>query len=549
MDGNRLLPHVYLVLFIASAGISHAQESGMAEGWVARYDGPAGADDEACAIAVDDAGSVYVTGASVGDGSGTDFATVKYDSSGAEQWVARYNGPGNAYDCPVGIVVDGSGNVYVAGTSEGSGTCPDYAMIKYNSEGDEQWVARYNGPGNGIDHCVGIAVTPAGNICMTGYSEGSGTPLDYATVSYNTDGDLLWTARYNGPDNGQDMASSLGVDGAGNVYVTGTSDSESGRDFATVKYSPTGTQMWTARYVSEFCGDASATDIAVDASGSSFVTGDELTSYGPYVAYEYVTVAYDPSGGQQWIAGYVGGLFANVEDIALDGAGTVFVTGISDGEPYSYSDIAMISYSQSGTEQWTERYDGPGDGPDWPEDLISDGVGRVCVTGICGRESTGQDYATIGYDSSGLTCWQFFYNGPGNGDDVSCSCASDGSGNIYVTGASMGSGTGNDFATIRYEPTTGIGGVSGDDLTLSLAVFPNPSTGAVRMSMNLPEPSDCSVRVYDLGGRLVENLFDGFLPAGSRSFSWAASDCPAGVYLVRSVTGSEESDSRVVLLR
>src|SRR6266516_6773880 len=97
--------------------------------------------DGATAIDVDDSGNVYVTGSSTGSGTGSDYATIKYDSLGQEQWVARYNGPGNDADLATGIAIDGSGNVYVTGGSAG-----DYATVKYDSAGQQQWVARYNGP-------------------------------------------------------------------------------------------------------------------------------------------------------------------------------------------------------------------------------------------------------------------------------------------------------------------------------------------------------------------------------------------------------------------
>ncbi len=55
-------------------------------------------------------------------------------------------GLGNSYDFARSLAVDSSGNVYLTGESTGSGTGPDYVTIKYNTSGDSLWVARYNGP-------------------------------------------------------------------------------------------------------------------------------------------------------------------------------------------------------------------------------------------------------------------------------------------------------------------------------------------------------------------------------------------------------------------
>ncbi|MCJ7831622.1 MAG: hypothetical protein MUP86_03795, partial [Dehalococcoidia bacterium] len=81
---------------------------------------------------VDVSGNVYVTGWSYGSGTDYDYATIKYDTDGNEKWVARYDGPASDYDSAGALGVDGTGNVYVTGYSPASGTSYDYATIKYS---------------------------------------------------------------------------------------------------------------------------------------------------------------------------------------------------------------------------------------------------------------------------------------------------------------------------------------------------------------------------------------------------------------------------------
>ena len=191
--------------------------------WVRRYNGPASAEDKARALAVDGSGNVYVTGFSEGSGTNYDYLTIKYYPDGDTAWARRYDGPISFDDEAWAITVDGSGNVYVTGHSVGSGSQEDYLTIKYYPNGDTAWVRRYNGPGNAKDKAYDIAVDGSGNVCVTGFSIGSESAEDYATIKYYSNGDVAWVKRHNGTGNDMDKAFYIDIDGSGNVYVTGTS--------------------------------------------------------------------------------------------------------------------------------------------------------------------------------------------------------------------------------------------------------------------------------------------------------------------------------------
>ena len=205
-----------------------------------------------------DGKTVFVTGRTTsiftgGSAQGLDYATIAYNAAtGAQRWVKRYNGPGKDADYAYSIAVSG-GKVFVTGFSTGTGTGLDYATIAYNATtGAQLWVERYNGPGNSNDYAASVAVSPAGDkVFVTGQSPGATSP-DYATIAYSaTTGAKLWVKRYNGPAKSLDSATSVAVSpGGGTVFVTGESAGiNSGPDYATVAYNATtGAQLWVKRY-------------------------------------------------------------------------------------------------------------------------------------------------------------------------------------------------------------------------------------------------------------------------------------------------------------
>ena len=263
-----------LLLFILSIGTPFVIHAQVVEEWVARYNGFNGFGDYAQAIAIDSSGNIYVTGSGAADTFDQDYATIKYDNNGNQIWVAWYDGqPESGFDEGLMLVVDVSGNVYATGISQesGLGSPTDYFTIKYDSAGNELWVARYNGPGDSTDIPHDTAVDPFGNVYVTGRSWGhpdSFSDFDYATVKYDSNGNELWVARYNGPGNWDDAGTALAVDSSGNVYVTGGSASLSLEfELTTIKYDSSGNEVWVVRDDSM----SGTSDITLDVSGNIYI--------------------------------------------------------------------------------------------------------------------------------------------------------------------------------------------------------------------------------------------------------------------------------------
>lgn len=375
--------------------------------WAAHFDGPVSGRDIAKAIDISPDGSaVYVTGQSLGDGTNHDYATAAYDAAtGDELWVMRYNGPGDAVDIAEDVVVSPAGTVFVTGRSAGDGTGTDFATIAYHAAtGDELWITRYDGNGRLAQARVVRASSDGTRVYVTGIdSSASG----YTIAAYHAaTGDQLWMSHYDGPGIGTDQPWALTVspDDAA-VYVTGQSRNASrDLDYATIALdASTGEQLWVSRYAGPGNGRDAAQAVAASPDGSAvYVTGGSAGQ-----GADYATVGYDSATGDElWVARYDGsghGDGANDLAVAPDGT-TVYVTGTSArGDDLATTDYLTTAYDAgTGDELWVARHNGHEDQRDFANAVaVSPDGSSVYVTGQSGGIPAVSNpvYGTVAYDA------------------------------------------------------------------------------------------------------------------------------------------------------
>ena len=258
--------------------------------------------NEGRGIDVDRNGNVYITGdfygtLSLGDQSVTshgdaDAFIAKFNSNGDLQWLRNYGSDGG--ERGHALAVDGNGNVYATGEFQGTGIFEnirqqsngefDAFIVKYNTDGEFQWVQ--SGGGAGRDTGYGIAAdVRTGDVYVTGFFIGTTTfgnasatstgelsgEGDVFLAKYNTEGVFQWLRASGGrvPRGGFDAA----VDGLGNVFmlIRDSSDEFLG------KYDANGVSQW--RQLLKFGGDG--VGVTADKVGNAYVvtSGSAILKY------------------------------------------------------------------------------------------------------------------------------------------------------------------------------------------------------------------------------------------------------------------------------
>lgn len=254
-----------------------------------------------------------------------------YGASAVSHWIATIGG--TSIDDAAGIAVDGSGNVYIAGRTHSTGAGSyDALIVKYNADGVIQWQRTLGA--SGLDVGLGVAVDGSGNVYVHGYffHAGAGT-ADFLTVKYNTSGTLQWQRALSSNTGKNEFGYGVGVDGSGNVYVSGYTRSTSGvqADALIAKYNASGAIQWQRILQSSSDVPDLSRDIAVDGSGNAYIVGNTRSSISGLT--DVLIAKYNTSGTLQWQRTLASSGVTNAigYGVSVDNSGNIYVGGGSAG--------------------------------------------------------------------------------------------------------------------------------------------------------------------------------------------------------------------------
>lgn len=360
-------------------------------------------------------GTVNFGGSPLTSAGGNDIFVAKFDAAGNHVWSNRFGfgGHQDAYR----VALDGAGNVFVTGTFADtlifgadalvSAGANDIFVAKLGPAGAPLWAKSFGDANEQVGY--GLDTDGAGNVLVTGYFNGTvdfgGGPLtgdyDVFVAKFDPAGNHIWSKRFG--DDSDQFAQGLGVDGAGNVLVTGYfyGDLDFGGgpltgdvDIFVAKLDPSGNHIWSQRF-----GDATdqyGYNVAADGSGNVLVSGyywgdvdfggGTLTSAGDY---DVFVAKFDSTGTHIWSKRFGDASQQAGYGLAVDGVGNVLLAGYIFGTvdfgggtltaPGSNNDIFVAKFDPAGNHVWSQNF-GDAD-PQFGYGIAVEPGGDAVVTG------------------------------------------------------------------------------------------------------------------------------------------------------------------------
>lgn len=394
-------------------------------------------------------------------------------------WIREYSGSTDEQNSePTDMWVDVAGNTFITGFERVAGHDVDFLTAKYDKTGKLVWKQTYDGPGKDVDRARSIALVGRGDwLYVCGESDngkGNGGTrfcgLDFAVVSYDTDGRQRWVSRYNGDADGEDWAVKVCADGSANCWVAGYSAGGPDKKhptFSTVilKYDHDGGKLLSKSLFDYGVPlDTRPTDMTLMTGGDILVTGyGAIPGPGPTRTASFLA-SYSLSGKLRWKRWFQesdeGDLFPR--KLCVTGAGEIYVASRihrphAAGRPVD-ADIAVTQFDLEGNTIWQRSWGGESQMMDSPHAIAVDASG-VYVTGETMVSADNYDIVTLSYDRNGNERWIRQYAGKGGHNDGGHAIAFDRDGSVYVGGFAVENPTpgdpkfGKDYIVLKYSST------------------------------------------------------------------------------------------------
>jgi len=350
------------------------------------YNGPGNNNDEAWAVGIDGMGNVIVAGDEYGTSGFNNWRVRKYNAELTTLLASTdYDGPVEDVDLALALAIDGSGNVLVGGEERAPGATFNWRVRKYNA-GLTTLLAStdYNGPGDADDMARSLIVDGSGNIVVAGHETGASGGYNWRVRKYNAGlTTLLASTDYNGPGNGYDLAQSVALDGSGNVVVVGAETGVvGGYNWRVRKYDAGLTTLLASTdYNGPGNGGDGANGVGFDGSGNVVVAGSETGVVG---GSNWRVRKYD-AGLTTLLASTDYNGPGNGTDalmsVVVDGLGNMVAAGYETGASGGYNWRVREYDAGLTTLLASTDYNGPGNGDDLSVALAHDAFGSIVVAG------------------------------------------------------------------------------------------------------------------------------------------------------------------------
>ena len=311
-------------------------------------------DDYGRAIAVAPDGSVFVVGSSEKFSTGN--LILAYDAAGHLSWTKLWDGGGTVQDALIS-----NNQLYVFSMRYASGSGYDILVLEYDLDGN---LLDSNTWGTPSDDEVTVAtVDSSGNIYLAGETEGGANWNDIMLVKLDPNGDFLWGRSWGGGE--IDQCWGVATDGA-SVYVSGMARSfndDNEEELVVLKYSAAGDLLWDTTFSNDYSqnhGDA----ITLGSGGEVYVAGaiEQEINAGQNTQ-ELAILEFNPADGSLVSVSDVWGgtMWEDAVGLHIDSEGNFLVTGNTDSF-FGDRNLGMVAkWAPDGEFKWAKVWGSPDD--------------------------------------------------------------------------------------------------------------------------------------------------------------------------------------------